>query len=225
MTKLLKKSIFYFILFALPIAISAQNDVTQFLGIPVDGTKSEMIKNLISKGFSNVSNEEGRLKGEFNGVNSHIIIATNNNLVRRIAVLDAYPSDEENIKKRFNKLLRQFQNNDKYLPTEDSSLLNYIIPEEEDISYEMLVNKKFYQAMFYQKTLAYDLLLAEQEDQNQKIGSLSSEDIIDLATRKIEELYNCFNKKVWINLNQNSSGFYITIFYDNIYNEANGDDL
>ena len=32
--------------------ISAQNDVTKFLGIPVDGYKSEMKKNLTAKGFT-----------------------------------------------------------------------------------------------------------------------------------------------------------------------------
>lgn len=33
------------------ISMSAQNDVTTFLGIPVDGFKSEMKQKLVSKGF------------------------------------------------------------------------------------------------------------------------------------------------------------------------------
>ncbi len=35
-----------------PLQGIAQNDVTQFLGIPIDGTKSEMIYKLKSKGFT-----------------------------------------------------------------------------------------------------------------------------------------------------------------------------
>ena len=33
------------------ISMSAQNDVTTFLGIPVDGFKSEMKQKLVNKGF------------------------------------------------------------------------------------------------------------------------------------------------------------------------------
>lgn len=59
--------------------MSAQNDVTTFLGIPVDGFKSEMKQKLVSKGFvpKKVGTNEF-LEGEFNGTDVHVYIATNN---------------------------------------------------------------------------------------------------------------------------------------------------
>lgn len=46
----------------------APNDMTQFLGIPVDGTKIDMIQKLKAKGFTyNATNDV--LEGEFNGQN------------------------------------------------------------------------------------------------------------------------------------------------------------
>ena len=65
--------------------------------------------------------------------------------------------DEAQIKIRFNNLVSQFENNKRYI-----SLDKYTLSDEEDISYEMTVNKKNYDAVFYQvpnkmeiDTLAY----------------------------------------------------------------------
>lgn len=90
------------------ISMSAQNDVTTFLGIPVDGFKSEMKQKLVSKGF--VPKKVGAnefLEGEFNGTDVHVYIATNNNKVYRIMLCDANTQNEANIKIRFNKLVSQ----------------------------------------------------------------------------------------------------------------------
>jgi hypothetical protein len=212
-------------LLVIPVTLLAQKDVTQFLGVPVDGSKSEMIQKLMDKGFTIDPNEKDVLNGEFNGTKVYIVIATNNNKVRRLAVVDANPTSEGNIKNRFNSLLRQFQSNKKYIPTEDSTLLKYTIPEDEDISYELSVKKKAYQAVFYQKTTAYDSLTSEQNTQEEQLGKVQTSDIVNLAEKQINELYKCFNKKVWVNVSKRSGGFSITIFYDNVYNEANGEDL
>ena len=48
------------------VTMQAQKDVTTFLGIPVDGSKSEMVAALKSKGFRYDSNS-GFLVGDFNG--------------------------------------------------------------------------------------------------------------------------------------------------------------
>lgn len=55
--------------------------------------------------------------------------------------------DETGIKIRFNKLCRQFENNKKYEPMTDKE---QTIPDDEDLSYEMTVNNKRYEAVFYQ---------------------------------------------------------------------------
>ena len=136
-----KLIIFLFVNFlsVFSIVLHAQEDVTKFLGIPVDGSKSEMIQKLKAKGFTNTSSEKDILEGEFNGRNVIITIATNGNKVYRIMVQDSYPVDEGSIKIRFNNLAQQFLNNKKYSPL--FLISNYILPEDENISYELYLQQ------------------------------------------------------------------------------------
>ena len=225
----IKKGMWFYVFLILPVALYAQKDVTQFLGIPVDGSKPEMIQKLNDKGYSISPYNKNVLVGEFNGTDVQIYMATNNNKVRRIAVMDANPSSEANIKIRFNNLLKQFQNNGRYLPTPDSNMTKFTISEVEDISYQLLVNKKPYQADFYQKTADYDSLILKKNILNEKQKQISFETYINqlstLTQNQVNDLYKCMNKKVWVNLSERSGGYYIIIYYDNVYNEANGEGL
>ncbi|MBS7313313.1 MAG: hypothetical protein KIG54_00840, partial [Bacteroidales bacterium] len=65
----------------------------------------------------------------------------------RIYLADKDTRDETSIKVRFNTLVRQFENNDKYVPYYEEQT----IADDEDISYQMTVNKKQYEAIFAQK--------------------------------------------------------------------------
>ena len=73
----MKRIFLFYIMAIMAISMSAQNDVTTFLGIPVDGFKSEMKQKLVSKGFvpKKVGTNEF-LEGEFNGTDVHVYIAT-----------------------------------------------------------------------------------------------------------------------------------------------------
>ena len=106
----MKKYITLFILSLLTITALAQKEVTKFLGIPIDGFKSQMKQKLIAKGFRQTS-EPGYdfLVGEFNGHDVNLHIVTNNNKVYRIMVADAKTCNEANIKTRFNILVSQFE--------------------------------------------------------------------------------------------------------------------
>ena len=86
-------------------AASAQRNVTKFLGIPIDGTKSAMIQKLKAKGFTYDATNDV-LSGEFNGRDVNLHVVTNNNKVYRIMVVDAVGSSEGQIKIRFNTLCR-----------------------------------------------------------------------------------------------------------------------
>ncbi len=134
------------------ISMFAQKDLTTFLGIPVDGSKTEMKQKLVSKGF--VPKKLGTnefLEGEFNGTDVQVYIATNNNKVYRIMLCDVNTQNEANIKIRFNKLVGQFENNKRYV-----SFDKFKLSDEENISYEMNVNKKNYDALFYRvSSLSY----------------------------------------------------------------------
>ena len=89
----MKKILSITMLLMFSIVVHAQQDVTQFLGIPIDGNKKEMVRKLKEKGYQNDPMSEA-LVGEFNGANVNVFVVTNNNKVCRIMVADANNVDE-----------------------------------------------------------------------------------------------------------------------------------
>lgn len=138
--------LFFAVLFSA--GLYAQEGVIKFLGIPVDGTKQEMIQKLKSKGFTYDYQKEV-LKGEFNGEKVGIMVATHNNKVWRLYIYDETTRSEGQIKIRFNKLVGQFENNSKYTPAKEYQTID----ENEDIGYEISLHDKQYQAVFISETL------------------------------------------------------------------------
>lgn len=229
----MKKLLTFAMSLMLAVTMFAQNDVTQFLGIPVDGTKSEMIGKLKAKGFITSSLKDGVLEGEFNGRDVEIHVVTNNNKVYRIYVADRYAISEEQIKIRFNKLCEQFYNNGKYMRPDN--LDDFTIPEDEDLDIEMLMNKKRYEAAFYQLPIVTDTI-AEQNYFKEKYLSKYTEAELENPTEQIKldlekvvieyAKERSFMKPVWFFISKDSYDEYrINMYYDNRYNQANGDDL
>ncbi len=220
----MKKLLLLAAVLMLSIAMNAQEDVTKFLGIPVDGTKSEMINKLLDKGFTRTEYDREVLEGEFNGMNVNISIQTNNNKVWRIVVIDQARVDETTIKINYNNLCDQFANNPNYylsIPVEE-----LYIPDDEDISYEMLVNNKSYQPIFFQTNFetvmekTNNILLSKYtleqlanptEEINKEIGKLGL------------ELF--MKKAVWFTIMQLYGKYNLCIYYENGYNKADGSDL
>lgn len=203
--------------------IYAQQDVTKFLGIPVDGSKSEMIQKLKAKGYTSSPLDKDVLVGEFNGADVNIHVVTNNNKVYRIMICDVNNIDERAIQIRFNRLCEQFVNNSKYssLPLEE-----YMIPDDEDISYEITVHKKRYEAVFYQKTdetfMAKQIEAAFPQYTKEQLANPSEElraEIVNFVTQYISK------KAVWFMINERLGKYCITMYYDNECNNANGEDL
>lgn len=186
---------------AISASVFAQKEVTQFMGIPVDGSPTEMIKKLKAKGFKTDEgfmrdvkrglidwDEPEVLTGRFNGTKVRVYILVKTNKVWRIYLVDKDRRDETQIKIRFNTLVRQFENNDKYVPYFDEQT----IADDEDISHQMTVNKKRYDAYFLQK------------------GEDGKVDV---------------KRVVWFSILQGSDGYHISMVYDNEYNRADGSDL
>jgi len=231
MNKMLKNFALVFVHFLLSVSLYAQKDVTQFLGIPVDGSKSEMVKKLKDKGFViSPYDKDVVLTGQFNGTQVNIYIVTNNNKVCRIMVCDANNISEGDIKIRFNKLLQQFFNNKRYLAASSDS----IISESENISYELTVNKKRYEAIFYQLPADMDTILVSNEIRGilltkyteKQRSNPTEEELKDMTTTVISYLLDkCSKEVVWFMISENYGKYYITMFYDNEYNRANGEDL
>ena len=176
------------------------------------------------------------LEGEFNGTDVNIHVVTNNNKVYRIMVADQNPIGETDIKIRFNKLCNQFENNSKYTSLEEDQT----IPYDEDISYEMLVHNKRYEAVFYQipdpSTIDSTKLINEFKN---LVLEKYTEDELENPTKEIEEdietmtalyymldLVELYTKKtVWFIISESYGKYIIAMYYDNVYNQANGDDL
>ncbi len=179
----------------LSIAADAQ-EVTKFLGIPVDGSKSEMLRKIKAKGFKSVHIDNDKdneiLEGEFNGSHVHIYIGTQSNKVWRVVV--AFDEvDEANLKIHYNNLVYQFKNHPKYISSESD---DFRIRDEEKISNEIILHNKQYDAIFYQKGEG---------------GSLDGIEYRPVWFRVVKgSSYNMF---------------YIGLFYENGYNCANGEDL
>ena len=163
----MKKVLWLMLLLTSMTAMAQKRDVTKFLGIPVDGYKAEMKQKLIAKGFTYKAQND-YFEGEFNGRDVIVSIATNNNKVWRIMVKDATPSSETDIKIRFNNLCAQFAKNDKKYTPVTLGEQGYMIPEGEDISYEMTVHNKRYEAAYFQALDAEKSLIIRQRNCRKK---------------------------------------------------------
>ena len=214
----------------------------KFLGIPVDGSKSEMVAALKSKGFRYDSNS-GFLVGDFNGRESHIWIVENHGKVYRVVVFDANTCDAGQIRIRFNNLIHQFENsNDKYYYT----VPNNPIPEDEDISYEISVNNKQYSAEFIYNPLygndelrdrlinevIEELGLEKIKDEKTAGGITYGEFYSDkdkynqlISSRVGLKIIQMSNSSVWFTICNHYGEYFIGIYYDNLINKPNGEDL
>ena len=208
----------------------------KFLGIPVDGSKSEMVAALKSKGFRYDSNS-GFLVGDFNGRESHIGIVENHGKVYRVVVFDANTYDAGEIRIRFNNLIHQFENsNGKYYYI----VQNEIIPEDEDISYEINVHDKQYSATFIYNPLygndeLRDKVINEVVEENklllEKKGITSEEfysnkdNYIQVFSSIVDKIFQMSNSSVWFKIYDYYGKYYIGLYYDNLINSPNGEDL
>lgn len=217
------------ILLVISVSLFAQKDITKFMGIPIDGFKPEMIQKLKEKGFVSSASDKNILEGEFNGSQVTIHVVTTNNKVSRIGISDVNYVDETDIRIRFNRLCQQFKSNSKY-----TSLDDYTIPEDEDISYEMKVNNKRYEAVFYQNPVITDSIAMANELKEILLQKYSekelenpTEDIkTDITKMGVSYAMDLISKKpVWFIISDFYGKYYITMFYDNEYNRANGEDL
>ena len=232
MKKLLSFVIGMFVMYSF---VFGQSESTlKFLGIPVDGSKSEMVAALKSKGFE-YDSESDFLIGDFNGKKSQIGIVENHGKVYRVVVFDADTYDAGEIRIRFNNLIHQFENNDKYYYI----VPNDIIPEDEDIHYEIIVHKKQYIAEFI-----YNPLYGNDELRDKVINEAVEESKENIKDEKDIEFYSdkdnydklisaivslkviqMSNSSVWFKIFEHYGEYYIGLYYDNLLNAPNGEDL
>lgn len=233
------KRVLVLILLFVVLSMNAQNEVVRFMGIPVDGTKAEMISKLEKKGFI-YNKKEDWLEGRFNGEEVAVFVHTNNELVDRIMVASSNPVSETDIKIKFNTLVSQFENNDKYMPGEEDQYIG----EDVDISYEMSIRNKRFQASFHQTYSKEEIEAIRPYIEDHY------DDLVDTFNNSVflrdegivlgdnrEENVNGFlmmfslnyalGNVVWFMISESNryNQYNINIFYDNLSNRPNGEDL
>ena len=248
------------------VCFGQEGGVIKFLGIPIDGPEMEFAKQLKSKGFTYDAASEC-YRGQFNGKTVDVIIHTNHDVVDRVYV--AFPAvNEATIKGEYNKLLNQFRNNAKYV---DLSLSEEI-PDKEDISYEMSVNNKIYQASFSyydadrdpvammnalldkftdfytpeqietlkgyvaeaaeapddQKSAVKDKMFAAMQIMGFRDGPDAEPDTdkaMKFLATFMDGLRSLEDGTVWFTIHEHYGRYNIGLYYDNIHNQAHGEDL
>ena len=214
-------------------ALAQDANTIKFLGIPVDGKKTEVIQQLRKKGFT-YDMKEDFLTGVFNGKESNVRVSENHGKVDRIFVADANTCSAAQIKVKFNNLIWQFRENDKYMEVEE----NTEIPANEDIGYEMLVHDKEYVASFYVNPIygwtddEKDMLVENIARQvkaradSGQYGDLTSDDMEQLLRQGvILKVLDMIQGQVWFKVAKFKSEYYICLYYDNLDNRPNGEDL
>lgn len=208
-------TIFVSLFICLASLAQTSNNVLKFLGIPVDGSKAQMISSLRNKGFT-YDAEYGCLHGKFNGTESNIFISENNGKVDRVFVGYSSQVDEAQIRINYNNLIVQFRKNEKYLDL----VGNEFIPEDEDISCQMVVNNKVYDACF---SLKPDLSDSDVETMGQ--NALKYETEAEQYKYIMDELSKRVTGEVWFRIIEYNGKYHIGIYYDNLNNRPNGEDL
>lgn len=230
-------------------AIAQNSNTLTFLGIPVDGSKRDMEAQLKQKGFKKKYGH-GLLGGQFNGEDVAVSIHTNHQIVDRILVA-FQPTTEHEIRIKYNRLLTQFKNNSKY---SEIFCDNAEIPMDEDIEHEISVNHKRYEATFRYLNPDEDLSEEGIMERCYNAGLSSTwpegkvADFIthianfsNLSEKEQAELYeltldllqatkSVFDSitigSVWFTIHRIcKDAYYIGLYYDNLANRPNGEDL
>ena len=116
------------------------------------------------------------------------------------------------------------------------SLIDQTVPDDEDISYQMLVNNKVYEAVYYQMPdfEKVDTVALEEQIKEEILGKYTEEELDNLNEEEKEQIikatigmgFELISKKpVWFRICEQYGEYYITMYYDNEYNHADGEDL
>ena len=126
--------------------VSAQQNVTTFMGIPVKGSEKTMFSKLQAKGFKET--DKGILKGEVEGKPSFLFIKTNNNNVSQIVVVEEDFTDNVNdAVEKFNSILEAYRNDESHYTEYE---YNFPISEREEKTNKEYVKNGWYYAEFFQ---------------------------------------------------------------------------
>lgn len=196
----------------------------KFLGIPIDGSKKDMIEALEEKGF-NYSEYNDYLTGIFNGENVKVFISTNHGIVDRIRVVYPDANDSNDSRVKYNTLLSRFNRNAKYVSVSPRPE----IPEGESVGLNSYGDSQYYDTAFF-------FLMPEtnpdewKKEFNASYKKKYTKPVNKLTYSELEEVLFCLPMQirnaisgiVWLSITSVNN---INICYDNLQNRPRGEDL
>lgn len=224
----------------------------KFMGIPVDGTKENMIKSLEGKGFV-YDDIYDQLYGEFNGEHVSVTLKTYKGKVCRVCVIPFDARSENQARHRYNELCYQFENTDRYIKPSD--LTDHISGFLEEEYNKIVADKPEFAGVRDQFDEIVNMLRADFSTLRLKcVYEIPESDDISWNLYENEEAYEAFfyqkasfsvfpedidqflefpiaysasllNRMVWMALIKDSGGYKTVIYYDNAENHAQGEDL
>lgn len=212
----------------LPLSLLAESKAIRFLGIPVDGPKSEMIEKIKAKGFTYHITED-YFTGYYYGYPVYVFVQLENRVVNRIIVYDIPQCNQKEIKKRFNELCTKFDRDKRYRSLSDSIVK---IRQNEDILKEMRLHQKQYRGLYAQgRTTRADSLAIQEAlrktdspvsiETKYKTESLreSRRRIHVKAMKRVTPICDGVNKSVvWFAISEKFKKFGMILVYDNLNN-------
>lgn len=206
------------------ISSSSNENVFKFLGIPIDGTKEEMISALKENHF-NQHYSGDYLTGIFNGEDVRLYIGTNHGIVDKITVEYPYCSDDNDTRVKYNTLLSRFNRNSKYISINP----RIDIPIEEEIYFKLNKNSKYYDAVYFflqpnikRREWVQQFKQEYQGRYNKPLDGLSYEELEEALFCLSSELSEAVSGIVWFTL---TDPHRIKINYVNLNNRPHGEDL
>ncbi len=196
-----------------------------FMGIPIDGSKYQMITALEGKGFE-LDNSRDQLTGVFNGEKVSLEVGTNHGIVDRILVVYPYCSEPNDTRIKYNTLLSRLNRNAKYVcinPREE-------LPPNEELYWNLSENNKYYDAVYF---YLHPESLPEQwteefKEEYQKlykkplVPGISYEEMEEALFCLPQELAEAVSGVVWFTMVDQHR---ININYINFKNRPRGEDL
>ena len=228
----MRKVVLLFLMVLCGIVSSFSQEPIKFLGIPVDGTRVNFVRQLQSKGFiRNIKQGQNTFRGEFNGRNVNVSVVDYHGKVWRVLVSTDIIS-EKDIKISFNNLVYQFDRNKKYFSLDSIQTIS----EQEDVYFGILQNKR-YEANYYLRPTSADQELLSTEYSNQIRKQYGEKKFKDLSEGEINKFYNetlswsltrLLKNHVWFMIDKLDNiidSYQILLFYDNEANHDTDSDL
>lgn len=225
----MKKLIISIVAFLLTVSavlaqVKASETILTFSGVPINGSKAQIIKSLSAKGFE-YSDLYDHLTGMFNGEEVTLKISTNHGVVDRIIVNYPYCHESNDTRIKYNMLLSRFNRNDKYICINP----RLEVPADERINRQLYDNSRYYDAVYFYLRPGTD---PEQwtDEYRKEYQKMYNKPLAGLSYEEMEEALFCLPNKiseavsgvVWFTMD---SQHQIVINYINFKNRPRGEDL